>query len=275
MARGHPVETRLPRSAVQRVLERVLPGMYLALASARARRHTHRLFAGWGCLALNDALVAHLGREVVDGPFAGLRLAPLALRDHIGPYLLGTYEHELHATWRALEHIRFSAIVDVGSRFGFYAVGLARRHPRTPVTAIDPDRWARAATRQMAAVNATPQVRTIRRMTPERLAVMLPEDALVVSDCEGYERALFCGRRIPALRSATMVIEIHDAISPGVGKAIAYRFSATHDVQQIASDASPPTPGVDLAFLDADQTRLAVNELRQPQEWLVLRPRRR
>ncbi|MGH7668985.1 MAG: hypothetical protein ACRENQ_05780 [Gemmatimonadaceae bacterium] len=263
-----------PRLAARAALEHLAPGAYLALTSARARRHSQRMFARWGCLDLNHALVAQLGHDVVDGPFAGLRLSPLALRDHIGPYLLGTYEHELHTTWRAFEHTRFSAIVDVGSRFGFYAVGLARRHPRTPVTAVDPDHWARAATRQMAAANATPQVRTTRRMTAERLASMLPEDALVVSDCEGYERTLFCGKRIPALRSATMVIEVHDAVAPGVGKAIAYRFSASHDVQRIASETSPPVPTADLEFLDDRQRRLAVNELRLSQDWLVLRPRR-
>ncbi len=262
------------RRAVRGALQRLAPGAYLALSAAHARRHTHRMFAGWGCLALNDALVAHLGREVVDGPFAGLRLSPLAFRDHLGPYLLGTYEHELHATWRALEHVRFSAIVDVGARFGFYAVGLARRHPRTPVTAVDPDRWARAATREMAVANGTPQVHAIRRVTPERLASMLPEDALVVSDCEGYERVLFCGREIPALRSATMVIEIHEAESPGVGEAIVARFAPTHDVRRIASDPVLPAAPVDLSFLDADRQRLAVNELRLPQEWLVLRPKR-
>jgi hypothetical protein len=264
-----------PRRVVGAALERLAPRTYLALTSARARRHTHRMFASWGCRALNAALVARLGRQVVDGPFAGLQLSPLTLRDHIGPYLLGTYEHELHPTWRALERVPFSAIVDVGSRFGFYAVGLARRYPRTPVTAVDPDRWARAATRQMAAANATPQVRVIRRVTPARLAAMLPEDALVVSDCEGYERALFCGREIPALRTATMVVEIHDAVAPGTGVAITDRFAPTHDVQRIGTDAAPPVPTADLSFLNAEQQRLAVNELRVPQDWLVLRPRRR
>ncbi len=248
--------------------------MYLALASGRARRHTHRLFAEWGCLALNDALVARLGTRVVDGPFENLELTPLALRDHIGPYLLGTYEHELHDTWRALEPVRFSTIVDVGSRFGYYAVGLARRYPRTPVVAVDPDRWARAATRQMAAANADGRVRTMHRVTPRRLAAMLPESALVVSDCEGYERALFCGPEVPALRSATMIIEIHEAVAPGVGDAIAARYAATHDIQRVASDPSLPPAPVDLSFLDADRQRLAVNEHRLPQEWLVLRPTR-
>lgn len=263
------------RRAAGHGLERVAPGAYLALASARARRHSQRVFAGFGCHALNEALLAHLGSRVVDGPFENLELSRLAMRDHIGPYLLGTYEHELHATWRAFERVRFSTIVDVGSRFGYYAVGLARRYPRTPVVAVDPDRWARRATRQMAAANEARLVRTMRRVTPGRLAAMLPESALVVSDCEGYERALFCARDIPALRSATMVIEIHEARSPGVGAAIAERFAATHDLQRIASDPALPIAPVDLSFLDADQRRLAVNELRHPQEWLVLRPHQR
>jgi hypothetical protein len=261
------------RGAAGRALERVAPGPYLAFTAARARRHSQRVFAGFGCHALNRALVAHFGARVVDGPFENLVLPPRAMRDHIGPYLLGTYEHELHATWRTLERVRFSTIVDVGSRFGYYAVGLARRYPRTPVVAVDPDRWARRATREMAAWNGVRLERLMRRLTPGRLAALLPESALVVSDCEGYERALFCSLVIPALRSATMVIEIHEAQSPGVGAAITTRFRATHDVERIPSDPELPAAPVDLSFLDADGQRLAVNELRHPQEWLVLHPR--
>jgi hypothetical protein len=260
-------------ATVRSALARLAPGPYLALAAARARRHTHRLFEGWGCLALNDVLVAQLGPRVIGGPFAGMTLTPLARRDHLGPYLLGTYEHELREVWRSLEGGRFTAVFDIGARFGYYAVGLARRYPGVPVTAVDPDRWARAATRQMAAANDTPLVRTLPRLTPRRLADALPPGALVVSDCEGYEQTLFCTREIPALRSATMLIEVHEGPAPGVTEAIAGRYAASHEVRRIASDPALPAPPVDLSFLDDAQRRLAVNEFRYPQEWLVLRPR--
>ena len=267
-----PVIDAIRRTA-RAVLVRLAPGPFLALTAARARARTHRLFSDWGCLALNDALIARLGTQVVAGPFAGLQLTPLARRDHIGPYLLGSYERELHSLWRELEGARFTAIFDIGARFGYYAVGLARRYPEVPVTAVDPDGWARAATREMALANGTPRVTLLRRVTPQRLAALLPPGALVVSDCEGYEQALFCGPEIAALRSATMVIEVHESEAPGVGAALVRRYASTHEIRRIASEPPPNRAPVDLSFLSDDQRALAGNEIRGEQEWLILRPR--
>ena len=87
------------------------------------------LLKAWGLWALNQRLVAELGSQVLDGPFTGMTLSALSRAEHIGPYLLGTYEAELHDTWNRLLQREYSEFVDVGANFGYYAVGLARRFP--------------------------------------------------------------------------------------------------------------------------------------------------
>ena len=52
----------------------------------------------------------------------------------------------------------FPQIVDVGAKFGYYAVGLARRYPAAAVVAYDVDWWARRACRRMAAANGVGNV---------------------------------------------------------------------------------------------------------------------
>lgn len=259
------------RRAVRATLARVAPGPFLALTSARHRAHAQRLFARWGCLDLNRTLIARFGPRVLTGPFAGLALTPLTHRDHIGPYLLGTYEHELHGAWEEILARSYSCVVDVGSRFGYYAVGLARRYPGVPVVAADPDWWARAAVREMAAANGTPNVRVRWRITPGWLAAHLPAGALVVSDCEGCEASLFA-RDVRALHSAMLVIEVHEFVAPGITAALERRFSPTHHVRRIRTAPEPPAPPVDLSGYEPRLQRLAVNEIRLEQEWLVAVP---
>src|SRR5687768_16482969 len=101
----------------------------VAVQASRARRRSHRLLKEWGLWDLNQRLATELGSQVLDGPFAGLALSALARAEHIGPYLLGTYEAELHDTWGRLLKREYNEIIDVGANFGYYAVGLARRFP--------------------------------------------------------------------------------------------------------------------------------------------------
>ena len=84
-----------------------------------------------------------------------MTLSALTRAEHIGPYLLGTYEAELHDTWNLLLQRDYSEFVDVGANFGYYAVGLARRFPNEKVVAFDVDWWARKAVAEMSAANGT------------------------------------------------------------------------------------------------------------------------
>src|SRR4051812_22639963 len=175
------------KRAVKRALTAVAPGAAPALLSAGARAHSHRLIREWGLLDLNQKLLNRLGPMVQGGPFRGMTLSSMTHAEHLGPFLLGTYEAELHPWVEQVCQRRYAQVLDVGAKFGYYAVGLARRMPDTPVVAFDTDPWARRATREMTATNRTPEVVATGFCSPRWLDRHLAPNSFILTDCEGYE----------------------------------------------------------------------------------------
>ena len=263
------------KTLLKRAAARIAPEATTAILSARARAHSHRLVEEWGLSTLNEKLIATFGPEVRGGPFQGMHLSPMAWKEHLGPYLLGTYEAELHPWFVRILDQPFEAVIDVGAKFGYYAVGLARRLPDVDVVAFDTDPWARRATRQMARANGVDgKVRIEGFCNPERLASLLNRPTLVISDCEGYEHVLFGRTPIPSLESSTLIIELHEELSPGVSAAITRVLERSHTIEYTSTLSAPERavpPG--LGFLQPDDVQRAIHEARPPQVWLLAHPR--
>jgi hypothetical protein len=250
---------------------RLAPQLTTAVISSRARAHSARLIKAWGLSDLNQKLIAEVGHKVVGGPFAGMVLTASAEQQHVGPYLLGTYELELHRWVEACARERFSQILDVGSSFGYYAVGLARRFPQTSVLAFDTDWWARRAVAELAAANGASNVTIKSKCTPAWLEAHLQPSSLIVSDCEGYERALFFGAPIPAMATATMIVELHEETPGELAAKFRERFSATHAIEEVGGRSTTPrVPGIK-ALTGPELDRVS-HEVRGPQSWVYLRP---
>lgn len=249
----------------------VSPRLAVSITAARGRRRSHGLLKEWGLWHLNQRLIAELGCRVLDGPFEGLTLSALPRAEHVGPYLLGTYEGELHETWRSLLQRDYSEFVDIGANFGYYAVGLARRFPHAKVMAFDVDWWARRAVAEMCAANATANVSIQSWCDPMWLARNLKDHSLIISDCEGYEGALFCERMVPAFSTCTFVIELHEAFVPGVTERCREMFARTHAAQMVDTRAEIP-PRMPPPSFTGEEMRRVSSEARGPQQWLVLTP---
>jgi hypothetical protein len=223
--------------------------------------------------AINQAVIDSLGSSVQSGPFCGLRLPEMTLAEHIGPYILGTYERELHPWWDELLARDFDFIVNVGAQFGYYAVGLARRYPHRTVVAFDSDWWARQATTRTGAANGVANLVTRGYCTPRWLAAHVQPRSLIVSDCEGFELELFCRRAIAPLKTATMIVELHEHIVPGVTDAFLDMFRATHTWRLVSSRADTSVSFQIDGLTSADVNR-AASEVRCPQQWICLEPKR-
>ena len=260
------------KTSVKRIAQAVAPRRAVAISAQRARRRSHRLLKEWGLFELNQRLITECGNQVLDGPFKGLTFSPLSREEHIGPYLLGTYEAELHGTWRQLLSRDYSEFVDVGANFGYYAVGLARRFPNRNVVAFDVDWWARKAVAEMSAVNGTSNLSIEAWCDPSWLTGHLKDHSLVISDCEGYEGALFCGQMVPAFATCTFIIELHEAFVPGVTQRCLDTFSRTHTAQVVETRTETPLKVRPASFTDEEMRRVSA-EARGPQQWLVLTPR--
>jgi hypothetical protein len=197
----------------------------------------------------------------------------MTLAEQIGPYLLGVYESELDEAWDTVLHGFYTQIIDIGAKFGYYAVGLAKRYPGASVIAFDTDWWARKAVREMAAANGTGNVEVKGFCSPDWVAQHTQQAAFVISDCEGYEGVLFGPDTVPKLRSATLIIETHDCFVPGVSDKVRAAFAETHSVRVYGNDATRRGPTRPLDFLSEAEQQLAIQEVRPPQLWLLCLPK--
>jgi hypothetical protein len=174
-------------------------------------------------------------RRVRGGPFAGLRYVGESPSPQIGPFLLGLGEMEIWPFVRRLLAGEFDAFVNVGATEGYYAVGLARfsRIPR--VISYEGSRLGRILTRFMARKNGVAGRLEVRGLCdPALLADALAPFArpALLIDVEGYEEALVDPARVPALRRATMIIELHEHQRP-MADLLRPRFAATHEIEEI------------------------------------------
>ncbi len=218
---------------------------------------------------------------VKNGPFAGLVYPGAgASGSALLPKLIGSYEDELHPVLTAAAARSYDDIIDVGCAEGYYAIGLARMHSKARILAYDVDAGARALCRRMAEANGVADrlelhgwcdAGTLAALDPERRA-------LIVADCEGYEKELFPARIAPALARHDILIELHDYKDPQIGTSIRAALSGTHDIEEIpaipdyrkAADARYP----ELDGYDAPCRRFIIEECRgAPQSWLFARAR--
>jgi hypothetical protein len=263
------------KSQTKKILLRCFPAGASSYFAARERGYAQRMLKEWGCTDFNRRLIARCGDRVLHGPFQGMVLTEEAAREHVAPILLGVYESELLTTWETILEMQFEQLIDVGAKFGYYAVGLARRFPSVPVIAFDIDPWARKATRQMAEANQV-AVTTEKACTPGWLDRHLRDRAFILSDCEGYEGTLFGEARAAALSSATMLIEVHEHCSPGVGDVLRRTFADSHDLVVIPTVSPNPIAPPELEGLNAREREMAVAEFRPAeQSWMFLVPKGR
>lgn len=260
-------------SGLKNVARRFLPDVLLTpLVAIRARRLSHRLNEQWHVNSLSERLFAKFGTVVLSGPFAGLVLPRAVVSEHVGPYLMGVYEHELHDTLADLPERRFARVVNVGSKFGYYAVGLAKLLG-APVTAFDVDPWARKMTRETATLSGVGELISIESACKREYLAALPLNSLVVIDCDGCEMQLLSTPIPDGLRRATIIVEVHEMFESGAGHKLKSWLEQTHVVREIPSSPEPLPSPVDLSEFSEQERALATREIRPDQSWLVCTPK--
>ncbi|MER8434704.1 hypothetical protein [Mesorhizobium caraganae] len=226
-------------------------------------------------------IIALVKREtnmvVRSGPFSGLRLHDVQTwggGDDIGPQLLGVYEEELHGALCEFIDQKPNIVVNVGCAEGYYAVGLALSVPDARVIAFDIDLRAQEACRANADLNGVGErLRVEASCTPARLREILTQDpdALIVVDCEGYEKILFDEKdTVAALGQANVIIEMHEFVDRSILPRLTNLFSPSHRISIIRSGPRNPH---EFSFLDgssdADKWLLVCENRPELQRWLV------
>jgi hypothetical protein len=217
---------------------------------------------------------------VASGPFKGMRYPD---RRSVGsallPKLLGSYESELHFVLEELLSNQYTAVVDIGCAEGYYAVGLGLRLKAAEIYAFDIDDRARRACSDMARLNGIGPRVHVAGLCDQKVLQSIPLGlkALIVSDCEGYERELFAGEMKRVLARHDLIIETHDFIDIDISQALRDTFADTHTIQSITStDDIMKAHRYDYARLsgfDTAKKRLILGERRPAiMEWLVMTP---
>lgn len=182
--------------------------------------------------------------QVVSGPFQGVRF-PENFRST--QKLLGTYEREL---WDCFDDVRSNCIektVVIGAAEGFYVAGLSRLHANVPIIAFEANARLHKSIKNIAESNdCGHRVQILGLCDPENLHAVLgtTSSTFVLCDIEGAEFRVLDPTRVPGLRSATILVEVHDHLVVGVGDALMRRFRKTHSIEVIdcvsRSDADFP-----------------------------------
>lgn len=150
---------------------------------------------------------------------------------------MGVYEPEVVEFLK--EHAGSSDVfVDLGSRDGFFCVGVARlASPR--IIGYETNRFERRLAESIADANG---VRfEARGLAGKDELNDLPEgNLLLLSDIEGLEEDLIDPAAVPRLRNATMVVETHEQFRPNVIEVLTERFADTHHaIRLFATPAAP------------------------------------
>lgn len=263
------------RSRLTRALNRALRpfGLRLVRVGATTGMNTRRMEA-------SRAVFEALGGEVQEGPLRGTRIAPtFAWGDaSIGAVVLGCYEEQLHRPVEELIAARPDVLINIGSAEGTYAVGLARRLPGAHVVAADVEPTASEAVRENAALNGVAdRVEAVLDLTLDDLERRLAgaERPAVVVDCEGCEGSYLDSSAVPSLRRALILVELHEALVPGIGSQLRERLASSHEIEEIRESGRDPHRYELLRSMSSYDKWLLVSEGRsKTMTWLWCRPHR-
>jgi hypothetical protein len=174
-------------------------------------------------------------RRVRGGPFAGMRYVGESPNLRIGPALLGTMETEIQPFVRRLLAQDFDVFVNAGAAEGYYTVGFARFGRAGRVIAFEGAAAGRALIRLMARRNGVAAKVDVRGFcTAETLAAALAGSRHpgLLLDIEGHEAEALDPAKVPQLRQAAVIVELHEWEKP-VADILRPRFVDTHMIEEV------------------------------------------
>jgi len=174
---------------------------------------------------------------VLHGPFESMRHPKVQAIGGL-PFakIIGSYEAELHDVIEEICQREYDLIIDVGSAEGYYAVGLALKFPNTKVIAYDTEPRARRLCKEMSEVNGAENLEVRAFCSASELrSIVDGKRALIISDCESYEKQLFTQANLKELKNADILIETHDFMDISISAYLKRLFESSHKVSSIFS----------------------------------------
>jgi SAM-dependent methyltransferase len=196
------------------------------------------------------------------------------------PKLLGSYEREIEAVLERICSTEYTEIVDIGCAEGYYTVGLAMRIKTAKVFAYDINEEAIRLCTKMARINNVSDRLVTGSFCDLDILKSIPltKKALIISDCEGYEKELFTKESATILAPHDLLIEVHDLIDIEISSYIRKNFEATHEIEVYQSiddiNKARQYDYEELKGFDLSARKLILAEKRKAtMEWFYLRSR--
>jgi hypothetical protein len=226
------------REQIKRIAQTFAPKLFHWYRSYRLRQHFSARFKCDQRLFKQAFYPGNQAPKILTGPFQGMLYLDETVWGPIMPKWAGSYEMELQDIIARIGQLGYDQIVNIGCAEGYYAVGLALLDRRCEVLAFDPDPFARGQLRRLAGLNlVSDRIRIFSQCTHFRLSRLLKGKTLVFCDIEGQECVLLDPARVSGLRSADLLIEVHEKTA-GPEKAerrLAERFTDTHTIERRVS----------------------------------------
>ncbi|MGF1740835.1 class I SAM-dependent methyltransferase [Vibrio profundum] len=168
---------------------------------------------------------------VLNGPFKGTKYIGDAHGSMLLPKILGSYEEPIQL-WieKAINHKKYSRIIDIGCAEGYYACGFARAMPDASILAYDISKEAQKLTEKLAKENDLQNITISGECSHTELNEVCKNNSLVFCDIEGGEHALLNPNLVPNFVNVDLIIESHDCIIPNITEELIERFKGTHNI---------------------------------------------
>jgi hypothetical protein len=204
------------------------------------------------------------GGEVFTGPLAGMKIPLSSPLSYYPLLVVGCYEKEIHDALYEVIANPPHLMIDIGSAFGYYTVGLACKTSNTRFIAFEAEEkvhWEKA--RELAELNKVAhRIDQLGYCDFKSLEKVADEGAFILCDCEGGEMSLLDPEKVPNLSKCHILCEIHEFLAPGVTAKLVDRFSKTHKIKLISEQARNPKEYRILDNLSEAYKELAVKETR-------------
>ena len=229
------------QSAAKRVLKHILS--FVPTPNWSARYPDLNRLEKAKMTVLCQTLLKHTGSMVFGGPFSTMKLAGNLDLASDPKMIVGCYEEEVHGIINDVICHAPTHVIDVGSAFGYYAVGFALQIADTTVTAfeaVEDRHWQQLA--DLARINGVSSKITQRGLcTAEELAKTCTPGSFVLCDCEGAEVDILDPIKTPALKSCKILVEIHEFNTPSIVATLISRFRNSHEIKIIEEGDRNPS----------------------------------
>lgn len=145
--------------------------------------------------------------------------------------LLGTWELELEQQIFKLLANKPKKIFCIGAAEGYYAVGFASKLHASKVYAFEIQQQYRHFLHNLSATNNCTNIEVHGECTPKILQHHLAKDSsstFIICDIEGGEIELLDLNEVPALKKASILVEIHEMYVTDCEKVLIEQFKNTH-----------------------------------------------